>query len=153
MKLHGKMKLATGRPASIVSKSKKVIDQYGARVCWMNDRHLRRIVRRGIFALTWRSALQRRSEAKRDTGNSKTGPAPEVFAFLNSARVSKRPIEFRKRQTLFSQGEPANHVFYIQEGSIKVAVTSTAGKEAVVTILGPGDFLGEACLAGQPLPA
>jgi CRP/FNR family transcriptional regulator, cyclic AMP receptor protein len=95
--------------------------------------------------------MQRRSEAKRDTGNSKTGPAPEVFAFLNSARVSKRPIEFRKRQTLFSQGEPANHVFYIKEGSIKVAVTSTAGKEAVVTILGAGDFLGEACLAGQPL--
>jgi CRP-like cAMP-binding protein len=94
--------------------------------------------------------MQRRSEAKRDTGNSKTGPAPEVFAFLNSARVSKRPIEFRKRQTLFSQGEPGNHVFYIKEGSIKVAVTSTAGKKAVVTTLGPGDFLGEACLAGHP---
>ena len=85
--------------------------------------------------------------------NSKleTGPASEVFAFLSSADVSKRLIEFRKRQTLFSQGKPANHVFYIQEGSVKLAVTSTAGKEAVVTILGPGDFLGEGCLVGQPL--
>src|SRR5690348_4410989 len=78
-------------------------------------------------------------------------PASEIFAFLNSANASKKRIEFRKRQTLFSQGEEANHVFYIQEGSIKVAVTSTAGKEAVVAILGPGDFLGEGCLVGQPL--
>jgi CRP/FNR family cyclic AMP-dependent transcriptional regulator len=79
------------------------------------------------------------------------GVASEVFAFLNSPSVSKRRIEFHKRKKLFSQGEPANHVFYIQEGSIKVAVTSTAGKEAVVSILGPGDFLGEGCLVGQPL--
>ena len=65
--------------------------------------------------------------------------------------MSKRGIEFRKRQTLFSQGEPARHLLYIQEGSVKVAVSSTAGKEAVVAILGPGDFLGEGCLAGQQL--
>ena len=85
--------------------------------------------------------------------NSKveTAVAPEVFGFLNSAGVSKGLIEFRKKQLLFSQGEPAKNIFYIQEGSVKLAVTSTAGKEAVVTILGPGDFLGEACLAGQPL--
>ena len=91
--------------------------------------------------------------ADRETGTLKlqTRPASEVFAFLNSAAVSKRRIEFRKRQTLFSQGEAANHVFYIQEGSIKVAVTSTGGKEAVVAILGPGDFLGEGSLVGQPL--
>ena len=79
------------------------------------------------------------------------GPAAEIFAFLNSERVSKKRIEFRKRQTLFSQGEQARHVLYIQEGSAKVAVASATGKEAVVAILGPGDFLGEACLAGQPL--
>jgi CRP/FNR family transcriptional regulator, cyclic AMP receptor protein len=79
------------------------------------------------------------------------GVASEVFAFLNSPAVSKRRIEFHKRQKLFSQGEEANHVYYIQEGSIKVAVTSTAGKEAVVSILGPGDFLGEGCLVGQLL--
>ena len=89
----------------------------------------------------------------RETGNLKleTRPAFDVFAFLNSDRVSKKWIEFRKKQTLFSQGEPAEHVFYIREGSVKLAVSSTAGKEGVVNILGPGDFLGEACLAGQPL--
>jgi CRP-like cAMP-binding protein len=117
----------------------------------MNDRHLGRIVKRGIFALAWRSGVQRRSEAKRDTGNPKTGPASGAFAFLNSAGVSNKRIEFRKRQTLFSQGEPAKHVFYIQEGSVKLAVTSAGGKDAVVALLGAGDFLGEACLAGQPL--
>jgi CRP/FNR family cyclic AMP-dependent transcriptional regulator len=98
--------------------------------------------------------MPQRSEArgsKLDTRNSKTGPTSDVFTLLNSTGVSKRPIEFRKRQTLFSQGEPAKQVFYIQEGSVKVAVVSAAGKEAVVAILGPGDFLGEACLAGQPL--
>ena len=77
--------------------------------------------------------------------------AASVFAFLNSASVSKSLIEFCKKQTLFSQGEPAKHVFYTQEGSVKVAVASAAGKEAVLAILGPGDFLGEDCLAGQPL--
>jgi CRP-like cAMP-binding protein len=74
----------------------------------------------------------------------------DVSIFLNSV-VSKKRIEFRKRQTLFTQGQPARQVFYLQEGSVKVAVTSAAGKEAIVAILGPGDFLGEACLVGQPL--
>src|ERR1700730_8927013 len=58
--------------------------------------------------------------------------------------------EFRKKQNLFSQGDPASHVFFILEGSVKLAVTSAGGKEAVVALLGAGDFLGEACLAGQP---
>jgi CRP-like cAMP-binding protein len=79
------------------------------------------------------------------------GPAADAFAFLNSAGVSKRRIEFRKRQKLFSQGEPARSILYIQAGSVKVTVMSAAGKEGVVAILGPGDFLGEGCLAGQQL--
>jgi CRP/FNR family transcriptional regulator, cyclic AMP receptor protein len=79
-----------------------------------------------------------------------TKSALDVSAFL-SAGVSKEQLAFRKRQTLFSQGDPAKQVFYIQEGSVKVSVTSAAGKEAVVAILGPGAFLGEACLVGQPL--
>ena len=78
------------------------------------------------------------------------GLAADVFAFLNSDGVSKRRIEFRERQILFSQGEPAKNILYIQAGSVKVAVSSAAGKEAVVALLGPGDFLGEGCLAGQP---
>ena len=63
--------------------------------------------------------------------------------------MSQKRLELRKRQTLCFQGEPAKNIFYIQAGSVRVAVTSAAGKEAVVAILGPGDFLGEACLAGQ----
>jgi CRP/FNR family transcriptional regulator, cyclic AMP receptor protein len=80
-------------------------------------------------------------------------PTPSVFdiaAFLASGTASKL-IEFRKKQKLFSQGDPASHVFYIQEGSIRLAVASAAGKEAIVAQLGAGDFLGESCLVGQPL--
>jgi CRP-like cAMP-binding protein len=83
------------------------------------------------------------SEARKSKPQKGTGR--EVSAFLNSAGVSKQ-TSFRKKQILFSQGDPAKQVFYIQEGSVKVAVTSAAGKEAVVAILGPGDFLGEGCL-------
>jgi CRP-like cAMP-binding protein len=72
----------------------------------------------------------------------------DIAAFLASGSASK-PIEFRKRQKLFSQGDPANHVFYIQEGSIRVAVTSASGKEAIVALLGAGDLFGESCLVGQ----
>lgn len=59
--------------------------------------------------------------------------------------------KYRKGQNIFTQGEPADAVFYIQKGKVKVIVTSEQGKEAVVAILGPNDFFGEGCLAGQPL--
>jgi len=98
-----------------------------------------------------RSAKPRSSKLQARSTKVETGAAPDVFGFLTSGSISKRHVEFRKRQILFSQGEPVNNIFYIQTGSIKLAATSTAGKEAVVAILGPGDFLGEACLAGQPL--
>ena len=58
-------------------------------------------------------------------------------------------VKFRKDQALFEQGTPADSVFYIQEGSVKIAVLSEQGKEAVVAILTAGDFCGEGCLAGQ----
>jgi len=56
---------------------------------------------------------------------------------------------YRKNQTVFSQGDPADALFYIQKGKVKLTVVSKQGKEAVVSILGPEDFFGEACLAGQ----
>jgi CRP-like cAMP-binding protein len=59
--------------------------------------------------------------------------------------------EYRKKQTVFAQGTAADAIFYIQKGRIKISVVSTEGKEAVVGILGAGDFIGEGCLAGQPL--
>src|SRR6187549_2640772 len=58
--------------------------------------------------------------------------------------------KYRKNQVVFSQGEPADAVFYIQKGKVKITVVSTQGKEAVVAILGPDDFFGEGCLAAQP---
>jgi CRP/FNR family cyclic AMP-dependent transcriptional regulator len=57
---------------------------------------------------------------------------------------------FRKKETLYSQGDPAKNVLYIRDGGVKLSVVNTAGKEGVVAILGPGDFCGESGLAGQP---
>ena len=78
-------------------------------------------------------------------------PAFDVQAFLRSAKVSPRTVRFASGAVVFAQGAPATSVFFVQEGGIKLSVLSSAGKEAVVAMLGPGDFLGEGCLAGQPL--
>jgi len=75
----------------------------------------------------------------------------DVQAFLKSAGVSARTVRFATGALVFSQGAQANSVFYVQEGGAKLAVLSSAGKEAVVAMLGPSDFFGEGCLAGQPL--
>ena len=81
---------------------------------------------------------------------AKTAPFdPKVFlATVNGGRsISK----YRRNQMVFSQGTPADAVFYIQKGKVKVTVVSEQGKEAVVAVLGPDEFCGEGCLAGQPL--
>jgi CRP-like cAMP-binding protein len=70
-------------------------------------------------------------------------------AFLDSAGLARKVKEFRRRDIIFSQGDPARSVLYIQNGGVKLSVVSESGKEAVVALLGPGDFLGEGCLAGQ----
>jgi CRP/FNR family cyclic AMP-dependent transcriptional regulator len=83
---------------------------------------------------------------------ARTPLAPfDVRGFLKSAGVSRRIIRFARDAVVFSQGGQANSVFYIQEGGVKLSVLSAAGKEAVVAMLGPHDFFGEGCLAGQPL--
>jgi CRP/FNR family transcriptional regulator, cyclic AMP receptor protein len=77
----------------------------------------------------------------------------EVFdaqAFLASAGVGKKVVEYGKKEIIFTQGDPATSVLYIQKGGVKIAVVNEAGKEAVLEILGPGAFCGEGCLAGQP---
>lgn len=71
--------------------------------------------------------------------------------FLDSAGVSRKVVEFRRREAIFSQGDPSRNVLYIQNGGVKLSVVNESGKEAVVAILGPGDFFGEGCLAGQPV--
>ena len=79
------------------------------------------------------------------------GPrAFNVHAFLDSAGLTRTIVEYRRRQKIYSQGEPATTVMYIQEGGVKLSVVSEEGKEAVVALLGPGDFFGEGCLAGVP---
>ncbi|MGD0839880.1 MAG: Crp/Fnr family transcriptional regulator [Candidatus Acidiferrales bacterium] len=72
-------------------------------------------------------------------------------AFLESAGVVRKIVEFPKRSIVFAQGAPASTVMYIQQGSLKLSVVNGAGKEAVVAMLGPGDFFGEGCLAAQPV--
>ena len=78
-------------------------------------------------------------------------PAFDVQAFLKSARMSPRTMRLATGAVVFAQGAQANSVFYVQEGGVKLSVLSSAGKEAVVAMLGPGDFFGEGSLAGQPL--
>jgi CRP/FNR family cyclic AMP-dependent transcriptional regulator len=73
-------------------------------------------------------------------------------AFLAQAGLGRTIVELKKRQLVFSQGEPADAVFYIQRGQIKLTVISSSGKEATIALLGEGDFVGEECVANsQPL--
>jgi CRP/FNR family cyclic AMP-dependent transcriptional regulator len=78
-------------------------------------------------------------------------PAFDVKLFLDTAGLGRKILKFRGKETVFAQGDPAKNVLYIQEGGVKLTVINESGKEAVVAILGPGDFFGEGCLAGQPL--
>ena len=73
----------------------------------------------------------------------------DAQAFLDSAGVARRVVEYRRSQKIYSQGDPATSVMYVQEGGVKLSVVNEVGKEAVVAILGPGDFFGEGGMAGQ----
>jgi CRP/FNR family transcriptional regulator, cyclic AMP receptor protein len=78
-------------------------------------------------------------------------PVFDPKAFLAKADGGRTIAKYQKDQTVFSQGEAADTVFYIQQGKIKITVVSEQGKEAVVAILGTGDFFGEGCLTAQSL--
>ena len=78
-------------------------------------------------------------------------PIFDAQAFLDSAGLARKVVEYRKSQKIYSQGDPAKTVMYIQKGGVKLSVVNEAGKEAVVAMLGPGDFFGEGCLAGQSI--
>ena len=73
----------------------------------------------------------------------------DMTVFLTKANRGRATAEYRTNDRIFVQGDPANAVFYIKEGKVKLTVLSKQGKEAVVGILGAGDFFGEGCLAGQ----
>ena len=76
-------------------------------------------------------------------------PAFDVPAFFKSAGVPTRTVRCATGSSIFTQGSDANAVFYLKAGDVTLVVVSPAGKEAVVAMLGPGDFLGEGCLASQ----
>jgi len=82
---------------------------------------------------------------------SKKNVSFNAQAFLESAGIAKRIVNFRRGETIFTQGDPCEHVLYIQKGNVKLSVLSKAGREAVVAMLGAGEFFGEGCLAGQPV--
>ena len=80
---------------------------------------------------------------------SKRKIAFDVEAFLGSAGLARKIVTYRLAEVIFTQGDPCTHVLYVQKGSVKMSVISTGGREAVVAMLGPGEFFGEGCLAGQ----
>jgi CRP/FNR family transcriptional regulator, cyclic AMP receptor protein len=80
----------------------------------------------------------------------KASPPFDPKVFLAKVGSGRSIAEYRKKQVIFSQNDRATAVFYIQRGKVKLSVVSKSGKEAVVAILGVGDFIGEGCLAGQP---
>jgi len=99
------------------------------------------------------SAVQRKPVKPR-RAPKKTKSGSDVFdvkSFLDSTGLGRKVDKFRGKEIVFAQGVPAKNVMYIQEGGVKLSVVNETGKEAVVAILGPGDFFGEGCLAGQSI--
>jgi CRP/FNR family transcriptional regulator, cyclic AMP receptor protein len=91
------------------------------------------------------------AEPKESLMGKSAGTAFDGHAFLVKVGIGKSILEFQKGQNVFAQGDRADTVFYIQKGSIKLSVLSDHGKEAVIGILGPGQFFGEACMNGHKL--
>ena len=88
--------------------------------------------------------------ARKRQASPPSPPLPfDLQAFLNSAGAARTIRKYPRSAVIFSQGDPADDVFYVQQGSIKLSVLSRTGKEAVVAILSRGDFFGEGCLADQ----
>ena len=92
----------------------------------------------------------RRKQPEIITANKKRQSLDWETLLVGSAGA-KTATEFSANRIIFRQGEPADAVFFIRKGKVKLAVTSNQGKEAIVVILDAGEFFGEGCLAGQPL--
>jgi len=90
-------------------------------------------------------------ERRKSSNGAATHRSFDAQAFLDSAGLAKTVVQYARGDTIFSQGDVCEHVMYIQTGGVKLSVLSKAGREAVVAMLGPGDFFGEGCLAGQPV--
>ena len=88
---------------------------------------------------------------KKSGTKAKRPAAFNAQAFLDSAGIARRIVEFPARAVIYSQGDPCNAVMYLQKGAVLLSVVSETGKQAIVATLGPGDFFGEGALAGQPV--
>jgi CRP/FNR family cyclic AMP-dependent transcriptional regulator len=86
-----------------------------------------------------------------DKRKGQTKRSFDVRTYLETAGVKRKIVDFRKGQVIFTQGDESRSVFYLQSGSVKITVNSSAGKEAVIAFLQRGDFFGEGSIAGQPL--
>jgi CRP/FNR family cyclic AMP-dependent transcriptional regulator len=93
----------------------------------------------------------RRTARKPANGAANAALVFNAQTFLESAGVAKTVAQYGRGETIFTQGDACEHVMYIQTGGVKLSVLSKTGREAVVAMLGPGDFFGEGGLAGQPL--
>jgi CRP/FNR family cyclic AMP-dependent transcriptional regulator len=71
--------------------------------------------------------------------------------YLSNAGIARRIVKFKKGQVIFSQDDPCDDVLYLQSGNAKLSIVNPQGKEAVLALLGPGDFLGEGCIIGNPV--
>jgi CRP-like cAMP-binding protein len=78
-------------------------------------------------------------------------PSFDAQAFLDSAGVARTIKAYQRAEVIYAQGDLCEDVMYLQRGGVKLSVVSTTGREAIVAMLGPGDFFGEGCLAGQPV--
>jgi CRP-like cAMP-binding protein len=91
-----------------------------------------------------------RQKAEAPVAERKTRPV-DWESFFAGITSGKTLVEFGANRNIFRQGQPADTLFYIKRGKVKVAVSSREGKEAIIAVLGAGEFFGEGCLAGQPL--
>src|SRR5271157_4715370 len=83
--------------------------------------------------------------------NNRQGNSFNAQAFLDTAGVARKVVEYSRNETIYSQGDAAETVMYIQKGGVKLSVVNGSGKEAVVAMFGPTDFFGEGCMAGQTI--
>src|SRR5436309_4489076 len=90
-------------------------------------------------------------EARPAGRRMKPVPLFNAHAFLHSAGAAKHMVPYAREESIFTQGDACKHVLYIQTGGVKLSVLSRGGREAIVAMLGPGDFFGEGCLSGQPV--
>ena len=91
------------------------------------------------------------TKTRKATHKATRAPEFSTQDFLNSTGLANTVVQFGRGEAVFTQGDAGEHVMFIQSGGVKLSVLSKTGREAVIAMLGPGDFFGEGCLAGQPL--